>query len=446
MITCPDYINTAVQLLEERGFEAYTVGGCVRDSLMKTKPDDWDMTTSAAPDEIIDVFKSFRVIPTGIKHGTVTVIIDETPIEITTMRIDGKYTDNRRPEEVTFTKSICEDLSRRDFTVNAMAFNKKSGITDPFGGQTDIRNSLIRCVGNPDRRFGEDALRIIRALRFASVLGFEIESETSQSIFRNYRLLSNVAKERIRVELVKLLCGKNVEKILLDYREIIFFLIPQLKASDGFEQHTKFHIYDVWTHTVKVVASVENSPVLRVAALLHDIEKPSCFRLDENGTGHFKGHPQKSSETAYKILKDLRFSNAEIKSICDIIALHDERPDGDRIKTAHLCSEYSADTVKSVMKFIKAELYAKNPCYIEADSKKCDLAIAQIDEIEQSNIPMKVSELDVNGNDLIEIGIKPESIGAILNDVLNAVIDEKINNSKNEILQYIKSMPDSQCC
>jgi len=437
-IECPKYINTAVLLLSKRGFDAYAVGGCVRDTIMGNTPNDWDMTTSATPEETIRTFHGYKTIPTGIKHGTVTVIIDGNPVEITTMRIDGEYTDNRRPDEVIFTEKIEEDLSRRDFTVNAMAYNNDKGIIDPFDGQGDIKRKIIKCVGNPDKRFNEDALRIIRALRFASVLGFDIDNDTAESIRNNYTLLGNVAKERIRVELIKLLSGKNVEKILTEFKDIFFFIIPQLKKLDGFDQHTQYHIYDVWTHTIKVVVNCENTPIMRVAALLHDVEKPSCFVLDKKGTGHFKGHPQKGAETAYGILKDLRFSNAEIKDICDIIALHDERPDGNKIKLAHLCSDYSTNTLTRVMKFIKAELYAKNPNFIEEDSKKCDTALEQIEEIKRSNIPLKTQELAIKGIELLDIGVKSNQIGINLFKALNAIIDEKISNDRESILGYIK--------
>ena len=215
-INCPEKILKAIALLESNGYSAYTVGGCVRDSVMGRAPNDWDMTTSAAPDETREVFKDFHTVATGIKHGTVTVLIDSEPVEITTMRVDGKYSDNRHPESVSFTKRIEDDLSRRDFTVNAMAYNPKTGVVDPFGGQNDIKNKIIRCVGNPDTRFGEDALRILRAIRFSSVLGFDIDKKTSQSIIGNRSLLQNISKERIRVELIKMLCGQNVEKILAD--------------------------------------------------------------------------------------------------------------------------------------------------------------------------------------------------------------------------------------
>lgn len=427
-INCPENILKAIALLESKGYSVYVVGGCVRDSVMGRTPNDWDMTTSATPDETREVFKGFRTIATGIKHGTVTVMIDSEPVEITTMRVDGEYSDNRHPESVSFTKKIEDDLSRRDFTVNAMAYNPKTGVVDPFGGQNDIKNKIIRCVGNPDTRFNEDALRILRAIRFSSVLGFDIDEKTSQSIINNRSLLQNISNERIRVELIKMLCGKNIEKILTDYKSVIFEFIPELTAEDGFLQHTPYHIYDVWTHTIKVVASIAPDSDLRVAALLHDIEKPSMFRLDSQGIGHFKGHPQKGAETAEIILRRLRFSNAEIKHITTIIRLHDERPDGNRFHLAKLCSEYGIDNVEDTLKLIVADAHGKNPAFFDKEVNAVYVAQEQIEFMRENHTCLKTSELDINGNDIMALGIDRTRIKATLDYLLDEVINERIEN------------------
>lgn len=427
-INCPENILKAIALLESKGYSAYVVGGCVRDSVMGRAPNDWDMTTSATPDETIEVFKGFRTIATGLKHGTVTVMIDSEPVEITTMRVDGEYSDNRHPESVSFTQKIEDDLSRRDFTINAMAYNPKTGFVDPFGGQNDIKNKIIRCVGNPDTRFNEDALRIMRAIRFSSVLGFDIDEMTSQSIINNRSLLQNISNERIRVELIKMLCGKNIEKILNDYKSVIFEIIPELSAEDGFLQHTPYHIYDVWTHTTKVVASIESDSDLRVAALLHDIEKPSMFRLDSQGIGHFKGHPQKGAETAEIILRRLRFSNAEIKHITTIIRLHDERPDGNRFHLAKLCSEYGIDNVEDTLKLIVADAHGKNPAFFDKEVNAVYAAQEQIRLMRENHTCLKTSELDINGNDIMALGIDRTMIKATLDFLLDEVINERIEN------------------
>ncbi len=438
-INCPKRILKAIALLESKGYSAYAVGGCVRDSVMGAAPNDWDMTTSATPDEARAVFKKFRTVATGIKHGTITVLIDSEPVEITTMRVDGKYSDNRHPESVSFTNKIENDLSRRDFTVNAMAYNPKTGIIDPFGGQADIEKKIIRCVGDPDTRFNEDALRILRAIRFSSVLGFDIEEKTSQSIISNRSLLQNISKERIRAELIKMLCGKNIEKILTDYKSVIFEIIPELAAEDGFLQHTPYHIYDVWTHTVKVTASIEATSDFRVAALLHDIEKPSTLKIDANGVGHFKGHPQKGAETAEKILRRLRFSNAEIKHITTIIRLHDERPDGNRFHLAKLCSTYGIDIVDDTMKVIIADAHGKNPEFFNKEVDAALIARAQIKSMRESHACLKTSELEINGNDIMALGIDRTKIRETLDFLLDEVINERIENKKSALLQAAKT-------
>ena len=434
-ITCPDRIVKAIDLLEKSGYSAYAVGGCVRDSVMGREPNDWDMTSSATPDEIQRTFSGFRTVPTGIKHGTVTVIIDGKPIEITTMRVDGEYSDNRHPETVRFTKRIEDDLGRRDFTVNAMAYNPKSGIVDPYGGMNDIENRIIRCVGDADTRFNEDALRILRAVRFASTLGFDIEKSTSDSVLANRRLLENISNERIRVELIKLLCGTDVEKILLGYKDLIFEIIPELAPTDGFSQHTPFHIYDVWTHTVKVVANIEPESDFRVAALLHDIEKPSMFRIDSDGIGHFKGHPQKGAETAEKILRRLRFSNAEIHRITTIIRLHDERPDGDIHHLARLCSVYGIDRADDTLKLIIADAHGKNPLVLDKEIGSVRTAQRQIDFLRKSHACLSTAELNINGNDIMALGIDRTQIRDTLQFLLENVIDEKIENKKAALSQ-----------
>lgn len=434
IIRCPEYINTAFRLLEQSGFKAYAVGGCVRDSLLGKAPDDWDMTTSSTPEETIEVFKSYRVIPTGLKHGTVTVIIDGNHIEITTMRVDGEYHDNRRPDKVQFTSDIEKDLSRRDFTINAMAYNHTDGLIDIFNGQEDLNSRIIRCVGNPDKRFNEDALRIIRALRFACVLDFAIEHKTSESILRNVSLISNVANERIGVELLKLLQGTAVERIIADYKEVIFTIIPELRLSDGFVQNTPYHIYDVWTHTVKVVGNVRNTPELRIAALLHDVCKPECFTQDNNGTAHFKGHPEKSAEKSVEILRNLRFSNAFTETVYHIILLHDMYPDGNRTTVAKFCSQYSPEILKLTLELMRGDTAGKNPELSKDQYESYNHAEKQIEEIMKSGLCLKISDLDINGEDVRALGYKGREIGNVLSTLLDMVIEEKIDNERDILL------------
>lgn len=443
VIQCPEYINKAFRLLEQSGFKAYAVGGCVRDSLLGKTPDDWDMTTSSTPEETMEIFKDYRVIPTGIKHGTVTVIIDGKQIEITTMRVDGEYNDNRRPDSVEFTKEIEKDLCRRDFTVNAMAYNHKDGLIDVFSGREDLKNKTIRCVGNPDKRFNEDALRIIRALRFAAVLDFKIEKATADSIARNVSLINNVANERIRVELIKMLQGSAVERILTDYKNVIFTIIPELRHLDGFEQNTPYHIYDIWTHTIKVIANIKNTPELRIAALLHDVCKPECFTTDKNGIAHFKGHPLKSADKAVEILKTLRFSNAFIDTVYNIILLHDMYPDGNKTTVAKFCSRYSPDTLRLTLDLMRGDTAGKNPDFQKEQFASYSLAEKQIDEIIDSGLCLKISDLAISGDTIRKLGFCGKEIGNVLNTLLDMVIEEKIHNQSDILISTAESLKNN---
>lgn len=291
----PSYVKRAVEILNKNGFEAYAVGGCVRDSLLGKTPHDWDMCTNALPEEICESFKDFHVIETGLKHGTVTVRIEHNSIEITTYRTDGEYIKHRKPEQVKFVSNLEEDLSRRDFTINALAFSEKSGIVDLFGGVEDLKNGVIRCVGKSERRFDEDALRILRALRFSSTYAFEIEENTSLAIHKMKDLLLEISHERVREELLKILCGKNVLEILENYKDVIFTIIPELAPTLDFEQHSPHHIYDVYHHIIHSVENVENRRDLRLVMLLHDVGKPKTFTIDDEGVGHFKTHPTVSA-------------------------------------------------------------------------------------------------------------------------------------------------------
>ena len=306
----PNNANLILKALCESGYEAYFVGGCVRDFLMNRPCNDFDITTSAQPLEIEEALsrKGIRYFETGLKHGTVTAVLDGEAFEITTYRTDGEYLDARHPENVVFVSDLSEDLSRRDFSINALAYNAKDGIVDKFGGIDDIKNGIIRTVGNPDKRFNEDALRIMRALRFASTLGFEIESETAVSVHKNAELLKNISAERIYSELMKLLLGVNCEKILLEFKDVIGVIIPELIPCFSCEQNTKWHLYDVYTHIVKSVECCENKDYLRLAVLLHDIGKPQCKTTDSKGVDHFFGHPQKSVEIASQVLRRLKVS------------------------------------------------------------------------------------------------------------------------------------------
>lgn len=428
--------------LENAGFSAYIVGGCVRDTLMGMPIHDYDITTNALPQEITEVFADYRVIPTGIKHGTVTVLHNGEPFEITTFRIDGEYTDSRRPDSVIFTADLREDLARRDFTVNSIAMDLNGNIFDPFGGEDDIRKGIIRCVGNPTERFNEDALRILRAVRFSSVLGFEIEKNTAKAIHTLKNRLDNISAERISVELMKLLDGFNCIEVLMEYRDIIGQIIPELTAAFDFDQHSPYHKYDVYEHTVRAVNAVpyelECADILRLTMLLHDVGKPAAFRLDENGRGHFKKHAIIGAEMADKILHRLKFDNKTINTVREIIYRHsDEITSEKQIK--RILNQIGLDTFLLLIEAKKADNSAKHS-FVLAENDEFDGFADTARRLVAENACMTVSALAVNGDDLMEIGYIGKDIGICLNNMLELIIDEKLQNDREKLLDYAREM------
>lgn len=398
MIDIPGYVIRILNILEESGFEAYTVGGCVRDSFLGKTPSDWDITTSALPEKVLDLFSAFITIPTGLKHGTVTVIIDGNPVEITTYRIDGEYTDCRHPESVAFSSKLSDDLSRRDFTINAMAYSPSKGLKDPYNGQKDLTGKLLRCVGNAAKRFNEDALRIMRALRFAATLNFGIEDDTVKAIRRCAPLLENIAKERICSELSKLLLAENPESILLDYKNIFFDVLGiEHSVSDS-----------VWTKNCKAVSLAAPNLPLRLALMLNGLPSSDALR-------HLK-FSNATKRTAETILKGLA---AEIL------------PDKTAIKKQ--LREFGADNMDYIIKG-KSALSGgtENFRYIEYIEKT-------ISDIKASNECYLISQLAINGQDLLEnFDIQGQEIGNTLEMLLDAVIYEKCENTKDSLLEFLK--------
>lgn len=442
-ITIPDYVKAVIERLEAAGYEAYIVGGCVRDALLQKEPYDYDITTSATPEEMKAALSGFKIIDTGIKHGTLTVLSEGHPIETTTFRCDGEYTDHRRPDSVIFTRILKEDLARRDFTVNALAYSERTGLVDLYGGREDLEKGIIRCVGEPERRFDEDALRIMRGLRFASNLDFKIEEKTVAAMEKLSHLLSYVSAERIAVELKKLLCGKAVERVLLEHSRIICRIIPELEAAIGLEQKNPHHIYDVYTHTVKVVAATPPQPALRLAALFHDIAKPRMMTIDEDGVGHFHGHPKVSAEIARDVMKRLKLDNATINKVCRLVEIHDVRPEANRRALRKYLSKNADVDTDEIMAIRRADLAAQNPVYhtqFEYLAKSEEI----INELKAEGACLTVSKLKISGNDIIALGAKGVEIGKILNKLLSDVVEEKIENEKTALVkraaQLYKSM------
>lgn len=443
-ITIPDNAKKILERLKQNNFEAFVVGGCVRDSVLGLTPHDWDMCTDAEPRQTKSCFKDFITFDTGIKHGTVSVKINKDIYEVTTYRIDGEYSDNRHPENVIFTTEIEKDLARRDFTVNAMAFNDDRGIVDPFGGMDDLRNKLVRCVGNPDERFGEDALRILRALRFASCYNFSIDEETSISIHKNRALLNNIAAERIREELIRLICGAGTESILNEYRDVLAVFIPEISDCFDFAQRNIHHKYDVFRHITHSVGIVEGTPLLRMTMLLHDIGKPCVCAVDADGTCHFKGHQQVGAEMAEVILKRLRFPNSFIEDCLKLIIYHDVRFNGSKKQVKHVLNKLGEENMRLLFKVQYADTMAQSE-YLRAEKlKKIRTAHEMFEKIIEDNQCVSLKQLAVNGNDLKSSGISDGiQIGRILNQLLEEVIDEKIDNEKSALLSKAKKLYNS---
>ena len=430
----PKNVDTAINLLQSAGFEAYAVGGCVRDSLLGKTPNDWDITTSAKPEDMKSVFADFHCIDTGIKHGTVTVVIDGEPLEITTFRLDGEYEDNRHPKSVTFTSDLGADLGRRDFTVNAMAYSKMTGTVDLFGGQNDLKNKIIRCVGDPDRRFNEDALRILRALRFASALDFEIEEKTAQSLLKNRALLGNISEERIAKELLKLVCGKGAKRILTDFAPVLFEILPELQPMYKNSHDNPHHCYDIYEHTLTAVESIDPEPTLRFAMLLHDCGKPAVKKFDENGVAHFYGHQRISAEISAQILARLKVSNKFRDEILFLVSNHDRWELYENTeKMPRYLSKFGLDGVLKLLKVMRADVLAQSPEY----RYRLD-QIADAEEIAKNLAAQKpclsLRELQINGRTLMDIGIpQGRKLGAVLAQLLDEVIDGVTKNTQEAL-------------
>lgn len=441
IISIPDYALTVVQRLEHFGYEAYVVGGCVRDSLLGRTPKDWDVCTNATPQQVLGVFKRFNVIKTGLQHGTVTVMVNHEPVEVTTFRIDGEYTDNRHPDAVTFVSEVEADLSRRDFTINAMAYNPTRGLVDAFGGQQDLSAGLIRCVGEPDARFNEDGLRIMRALRFTARYDFAIERETAFSMRRNRHLLENVSVERIFTELKGILVGNGARSMMLAFPEIFGVIMPELVPMFGFDQRNPHHIYDVWTHTAHAVQAAPADPTLRLVMLLHDIGKPACFTVDEKGKGHFYGHPDKSAEMAEQILLRLKSDTATLENVVKLVRVHDDTFPSRAAGMRRFIGRLGLPIVQQLFDVKRADHAAQSTH--ERAEKQAELrnAALLIEDLLNEPPAFTVKDLAINGRDLISLGIKPSpAMGELLATLLAEVQDETLQNTKEALLARVQQL------
>lgn len=434
-IVVPDTAKDIISTLESSGFEAYVVGGCVRDSIMGINPHDWDICTSATPPQIIECFRTKRIIETGLKHGTVTIINDGDQYEVTTFRIDGEYSDNRHPDHVIFTTNIEEDLSRRDFSMNAMAYNDRIGLVDPFGGSRAINNREIVCVGNPDDRFNEDGLRIMRALRFASMYDFNIDDETSNSIHNYRHLLYNISVERIQSELSRMLLGKNILGILLEYKDVISVIIPELIPCIGFKQNNPYHQYTVYDHIAHAVDNYHgNELVVKLALLLHDIGKPQCYTEDERG-GHFHGHGVPSHDIADNVMQRLRFDNKTRHAVTDLVLYHDSVIEPTPKTVRRWLNKIGKDLFSQLLDIRMADIKAHAEGTQESRIERCNALRMIMNDIIAQEQCFSLKNMNVNGDDIISIGVpEGKEVGRILKLLLDEVISGTLENDREVLL------------
>ncbi len=456
----PRPVLSALQALENAGYEAFMVGGCVRDMAMGQKPSDWDIATSAQPEQIKVVFSKEKTVDTGIKHGTVTVISENLAMEITTYRTEGTYSDHRHPDVVEYTQDAALDLARRDFTINAMALDRQGRLTDLSGGLDDICRRMVRCVGDPQKRFEEDALRIMRALRFSSRLDFDIERETLAAARSCGHLLRQVSPERLRDELTGILCGHRAGRLIYEEAELMANVIPELLPCKGFDQKNSHHIYDVLGHIAAAIDSIraaagstehvahedeeQAKKILCLAALFHDIGKPRCFTVDDEGTGHFYDHARISAEMAEKIMTRLHFDRNTIEKVTALVRYHgiNIEPEPKYVKRA--LNKYSPEMFFSILALKRADNMAQSPDFRSRQETydRLEKIAGQIIEEEQC---FSLRDLEVNGKDLIQAGMEqgPE-IGKTLEALLAAVMDGKVANEKKALLEEAKNIPCQQ--
>ena len=436
-IELPEKVENIIENLQLHGYEAYAVGGCVRDSILCRDPQDWDITTSAKPEQVKELF--LRTIDTGIEHGTVTVMIGKEGFEVTTYRVDGQYDDSRHPKEVTFTRSLEEDLKRRDFTINAMAYNDDKRLVDIFGGMNDLNRHLIRCVGNPWERFNEDALRILRAVRFASQLSCTIEGETAEAIKELAPNLVNISAERIQQELVKLLTSDHPEMLQEAYLlGITKVILPEWDEMVGVEQNTPHHKYDVADHTLHAIRNVKKDKVLRLTMLFHDMGKPLMKTTDEKGVDHFKGHALVSEELARSVMRRLKFDNDTTKKVTKLVCYHDYRIEATPQNVRRAMNRIGVELFPYYLAVRLADVKAQSPYRRKEKIEN----IIQMRELYQEAVindePVTLRQLAVTGKDLMEIGMKADRyLGDTLNKLLELVIDNPEMNTKETLCQYV---------
>ena len=449
-IQIPEPVELIIKKLEEHGFEAYAVGGCVRDTILGRTPGDWDITTSALPEQVKSIFR--RTIDTGIEHGTVTVMIGQVGYEVTTYRVDGDYQDGRHPTSVTFTPSLVEDLKRRDFTINAMAYRPGEGVVDCFDGLADLENKIIRCVGDPKERFREDALRMMRAVRFSAQLGFTIEDNTKAAIKQMAGNLRLISKERIQAELLKLITSPHPDYIRTAYETgITKIVLPEFDRMMDTPQKNSFHALSVGEHTIKSLLHVDADPILRLTMLFHDMGKPDCLRIDADGTTHFKQHAIVGADITRNALRSLKFDNHTIDNVTALVRYHDSMRDCvaarqtppvvNKRALRRLVSAIGRERFPLLMEVNLADNLAKTEFAKETHLPALDAVREAYEEIVEADDCLTLKELELNGKDLMAVGIAPgKEIGRILGACLEWVLDEPERNKKELLTEYARSL------
>ena len=433
----PGPVQFCIDALEQAGFAAFAVGGCVRDACLGLQPHDYDLCTSATPAEICDVFAGFSLVKAGEKHGTIGVVLEGSVYEITTFRTEGNYTDSRHPDWVAFVPEVEKDLARQDFTVNAMAYSPARGFADPFGGQVDLQKKILRAVGDPRQRFTEDALRILRGVRFAVRFGLTPDPETLDAMIELAPRLHNIAAERIFDELCKLLPLVKADD-LLTFAPILCQVIPELTPTVGFNQKNPHHVYDIFTHTAHVVEAVPGDLTLRWAALLHDVGKPTTFTLDEQGQGHFYGHAEESAAMASSILRRLKAPNALREAAVALVRLHMTQIIPEKKTVRRWLGRLGADKLELLLQLQEADMGSKGTG-IPREAEQFSQLRTILAQIQAENACLQLKDLAVNGHDLMRLGITGPAIGKTLNALLEQVLDEKVPNEKQALLNALKN-------
>ncbi len=435
----PSEVLYLMEVFESKGFKTYLVGGCVRDMLLKRTPKDYDLCTNALPEQTLDICKGkFKVIETGLKHGTVTILVDKMPIEVTTFRSDSCYSGNDlEADNIKYENSLTEDLSKRDFTINAIVWTPNEGIIDYFNGADDIKNKIIRCVENANKRFQEDALRMMRAVRFSSELGFIIENNTKEAIYRNAGLLKNVSMERITSEFNKILISNPLKISSLNNFGLLKHFIPEYAVCELTDQNNPYHTHNVGEHLLHSACNIENKLHLRLTMFFHDICKPECKITDENNISHFYRHPEKSADKAYEILKRMRYDNDTIDRVVTLIKYHDIEFAGKKT-IRNMLNKIGEENFRDLLKVKEADALAQNPIYYSTKHTKIITNKQKLEEVLEERNCFSLKDLKVTGYDIMQLGYKNREIGIILNKLLDIVLEEPKYNDKEYLLSLAK--------